>query len=82
MREVFSLVEQVSGSSATVLIRGESGTGKELVAQAIHYSSNNAHMPLVKVNCAALPESVIESELFGHEKRGVYFRNCVAKRPF
>ena len=68
MQEVFDLMSQVSGSDATVLIRGESGTGKELVAQAIHYNSLRADKPFIKINCAALPESVIESELFGHEK--------------
>ena len=68
MQEVYDLIAQVSRSEATVLIRGESGTGKELVAHAIHYNSLRAGKPLVKVNCAALPESVIESELFGHEK--------------
>ena len=78
MREVFDLVEQVSGSSATVLIRGESGTGKELAAQAIHYASPRAHLPFIKVNCAALPESVIESELFGHEKGA--FTSAIASR--
>lgn len=78
MREVYVLIEQVSGSNATVLIRGESGTGKELVAQAIHNSSKRALMPFIKVNCAALPESVIESELFGHE-RGA-FTTAIASR--
>ncbi|MDC7234904.1 MAG: nif-specific transcriptional activator NifA, partial [Spirochaetales bacterium] len=68
MQEVFDLIAQVSKSEATVLIRGESGTGKELVAHAIHYNSLRAEKPFIKVNCAALPESVIESELFGHEK--------------
>ena len=68
MQEVFDLISQVSSSEATVLIRGESGTGKELVAQEIHYNSLRAGKPFIKVNCAALPESIIESELFGHEK--------------
>jgi Nif-specific regulatory protein len=68
MQEVFNMVAQVSHSDTTVLIRGESGTGKELVAHAIHYNSHRAEKPFIKVNCAALPETVIESELFGHEK--------------
>lgn len=68
MQDVFTLINQVSKSEATVLIRGESGTGKELVAHAIHYNSLRAAKPFIKVNCAALPENLIESELFGHEK--------------
>ena len=68
MREVFQMVSQVCRSNATVLIRGESGTGKELVANSIHYNSHRAKNPFVKVNCAALPVNLIESELFGHEK--------------
>ncbi|WP_455382659.1 nif-specific transcriptional activator NifA [Salinispira pacifica] len=68
MQSVFDMVAQVSRSDATVLIRGESGTGKELEAHAIHYNSPRASKPFIKVNCAALPETVIESELFGHER--------------
>ncbi len=68
MREVFQMISQVSRSNATVLIRGESGTGKELAANAIHYNSLRVKNPFVKVNCAALPSNLVESELFGHEK--------------
>jgi Nif-specific regulatory protein len=68
MREVYLKIHQVAGCEITVLIRGESGTGKELVASAIHYSSSRAQKPFIKVNCAALSESLLESELFGHEK--------------
>ena len=71
MQEVLSVVRRVAPSDATVLIRGESGTGKELIARAIHYASPRAARALVKVNCAALAESLLETELFGHEK-GAY----------
>jgi len=68
MNQVFDQIRMVSNSNATVLIRGENGTGKELVAETIHYSSGRANKPLIKVNCAAIPENLLESELFGHEK--------------
>ncbi len=68
MREVFQMISQVCRSNATVLIRGESGTGKELVANAIHFNSARAKQAFIKLNCAALPANLIESELFGHEK--------------
>ncbi len=68
MQEAFNLMAQVSRSETTVFIRGESGTGKELVAQTLHYNSLRAGKPFIKINCSALPESIIESELFGHEK--------------
>ena len=68
MRSVYEQIVQVANSTATVLIRGESGTGKELVARAIHYGSERKNNAFISVNCAALPENLIESELFGHEK--------------
>jgi len=68
MEEVMGLIYRVAPSQATVLISGESGTGKELIANAIHYASARATKPLVKVSCAAIPETLLESELFGHEK--------------
>ena len=78
MLEVISLVQRIAPSEATVLIRGESGTGKELIAKAIHYASRRAARSLVRVNCAALPENLLESELFGHEKGA--FTGAVAAR--
>ncbi len=68
MRLIYELIAQVADSTASVLVRGESGTGKELVAKAIHYNSQRRDNPFICVNCAALPENLIESELFGHEK--------------
>jgi Nif-specific regulatory protein len=68
MRQVYEMIQRVAKSNATILIRGESGTGKELVANAIHYNSLRAAKPFIKVNLAALPETLVESELFGHER--------------
>ncbi len=68
MRDVYEKVTQVARADTTVLIRGESGTGKELIAQAIHYNSLRADKPFIRVNCAAIPETLIETEFFGHEK--------------
>lgn len=78
MQIVYDQIAQVSKSAASVLIEGETGTGKELVAHAIHYNSARADKPFIKAHCAALPESVIESELFGHEKGA--FTGAVAER--
>jgi len=79
MREISDEVRRVSQSRATVLLRGESGTGKELVARAIHYNSPRATAPFIKVNCAALPQTLLESELFGHEK-GAFTGATTAKK--
>ncbi len=78
MQEVFRTVHKIAPSRATVLIRGESGTGKELIAKAIHSHSDRSERPLVKVNCAAIPENLLESEFFGHEKGA--FTGAVATR--
>jgi len=68
MKQVFDLIKTVSQSKSTVLVTGKSGTGKELVARAIHYTSPRKNNPFIKINCAALPAELMESELFGHEK--------------
>ena len=78
MQEVFALIRQVAPTSAAVLITGESGTGKELVARALHNNSKRREGPFVAINCAALPESLIESEIFGHEKGA--FTGAVERR--
>jgi Nif-specific regulatory protein len=68
MRAIRTIIENIADTDATVLIRGESGVGKDLVARAIHAGSSRRHEPFVKINCAAIPSGLIESELFGHEK--------------
>ena len=78
MSEIYQIVTQVAPTNATVLITGESGTGKELIANAIHYNSPRKERPLVKLNCASLSETLLESELFGHEKGA--FTGAISRR--
>ena len=82
MRSVFRLVSQVAPSRLTVLIRGESGTGKEMVARAIHEGSHRSTGPFVSLNCGALPETLVESELFGHVRGGIYRRSPDPPWPY
>jgi Nif-specific regulatory protein len=79
MQEVFRMVGKVARSQATVLLRGESGTGKELIANALHYQGLNPKGPFIAINCAALPENLLEAELFGYEKGA--FTGAVASKP-
>ena len=78
MEELFDMIERVARTAATCLIRGESGTGKELVARAVHHGGDRADQPFLAINCAAIPETLIESELFGHDK-GVFTGAHTAK---
>src|SRR5205823_4106717 len=78
MNVVFELISNIASTNTTVLIQGDTGTGKEQVARAIHETSHNRSGPMVAVNCAALPETLLESELFGHEKGA--FTNAVGQR--
>jgi DNA-binding NtrC family response regulator len=79
LQSVFRLVEKVAGTNTNILIEGESGTGKELIARAIHHNSPRAERPFVAINCGALPESLLESELFGHTKGA--FTGAVSNKP-
>jgi len=82
MQDVYAEIHQIAPSRSTVLLRGESGTGKELIARAVHYLSQRKDNPFIKVNCAALPETLLESELFGHEKGAFTGANAERKGRF
>ncbi len=68
MQDIYNLIAKIADTDSTILIQGESGTGKELVARALHFNSSRQHQPFVAINCSALPENLLESELFGHKK--------------
>jgi DNA-binding NtrC family response regulator len=78
MNDIYKVVKQIADSKSTILIMGDSGTGKELVSRAIHYNGNRRNSPFVTINCAAIPETLIESELFGYEKGA--FTNAIEKK--
>ena len=82
MQEMFEMLHRVADSNATVLLRGESGTGKTLVARALHYNSSRSQKPFIVVNCSALPETLLESELFGHEKGAFTGAHAMKKGRF
>ena len=79
VQEVLDIIDRVADSPSTVLVRGESGTGKELVAKALHEGSSRSDRPFIKINCAAIPPTLIEAELFGHEKGA--FTGAVTQKP-
>src|SRR5256885_7025684 len=79
MRSIRAMVENIADTDATVLLRGESGVGKDLVARAIHAASPRCNGPFIKVNCAAIPRELLESELFGHEKGA--FTGAYRRKP-
>src|SRR5439155_12303291 len=79
MQDIFATIERVGPTRATVLLAGESGVGKDLIARAIHFHSPRRDRPLVKINCSAIPENLMESELFGYEKGA--FTGAAATKP-
>ena len=81
MQTIYRLIGKVADTESTILIQGESGTGKELVARALHYNSSRQHHPFVTINCSALPDNLLESELFGHKKGCFYRRGHGQNRP-